>query len=400
MAALFDPNRHEPLVIEAWNESEARRCIEEIVAGAIDGYSPAHLYPPHPLDDMLSGPSAGTSPYFGAMGVFWGVAYLSAAGVVHDRRDWVRQRLDAMVDSNAGSSFAEGSLLLGPLPALALRARLQPLTAAADRDAIHAALLRAAAGPVLELMWGIPGGAALAEQLLRETGEPRWQTLLRKQLDAIWDARVDLPGIGLLWDEELYGARNRYLGAVHGFAGQALLLLRAFTLLSAERRASVRGAIARTLDATAVRDGKLVNWPTVAAPAEPPVCLVQYCHGAPGMIACFAGVSSDALPGIDDVLLGGGELVWHAGPLAKGSNLCHGTAGNGLAFVKLFACSGDGLWLDRARAFAMHAIRQYRRAKRRYGRDRFSLFTGDIGVAVYLRACIDEVAAMPLVDVL
>ncbi len=54
---------------------------------------------------------------------------------------------------------------------------------------------------------------------------------------------------------------------------------------------------------------------------------------------------------------------------------------------------------DRARSFGMHAIHQYRHAKRRYGRDRFSLFTGDIGVATFLRGCIDEVAAMPLVDV-
>ncbi len=183
-------------------------------------FARTRLYPPHPLDDMLTGPSAGTSPYFGALGVFWGIAYLSAAGVIDDRRDWVRPRLDAMIDANAGSSFAEGSLLMGPLPALALRARLQPYTSATvDRDVIHAALARAADGSVQELMWGIPGGAMLAEQLLRETGEPRWKALLRKQLDAIWRARVDVPGIGLLWNEELYGSRNLYLGAVHGFGG-------------------------------------------------------------------------------------------------------------------------------------------------------------------------------------
>jgi hypothetical protein len=32
----------------------------------------------------------------------------------------------------------------------------------------------------------------------------------------------------------------------------------------------------------------------------------------------------------------GGELTWRAGPLAKGANLCHGTAGNGYAFLALF----------------------------------------------------------------
>ena len=398
--ALFASTRHEPLVSEAWDEPQVRRCIEEIVACAIDAYSPDELYPPHPLDEMLTATSAGTSPYFGAMGVFWGIAYLSAAGVIDDHRDWVRQRLDAMIHANAGSSFAEGSLLMGPLPALALRARLQPHTSATvDRDVIHAALARAADGSVQELMWGIPGGAMLAEQLLRETGEPRWQALLRKQLDAIWRARVDVPGIGLMWNEELYGSRNLYLGAVHGFAGQVMPLLRAFTLLSAEARSAAGSAIARTLDVTAVRDGTLVNWPTLAA-ADAPACLVQYCHGAPGVIACVADASPDVLPGVDDLLLGGGELIWRAGPLAKGSNLCHGTAGNGVAFLKLFSRTGDEVWLERARAFGMHAIRQYRHAKGRYGRDRFSLFTGDIGVAAFLRGCIDKVAAMPLVDAL
>jgi Lanthionine synthetase C-like protein len=60
----------------------------------------------------------------------------------------------------------------------------------------------------------------------------------------------------------------------------------------------------------------------------------------------------------EEPALAGGELTWHAGPLAKGSNLCHGTAGNAYAFLVLHRRSGDELWLDRARSFAMHAIGQ------------------------------------------
>jgi Lanthionine synthetase C-like protein len=56
------------------------------------------------------------------------------------------------------------------------------------------------------------------------------------------------------------------------------------------------------------------------------------------------------------MLLAGGELTWRAGPLSKGSNLCHGTAGNGYAFLALFERTGDELWLERARAFAMHSV--------------------------------------------
>jgi lantibiotic modifying enzyme len=59
---------------------------------------------------------------------------------------------------------------------------------------------------------------------------------------------------------------------------------------------------------------------------------------------------------LTQVLLAGGELTWRAGPLVKGAGLCHGTAGNGYAFLKLFARTGDERWLERARRFAMHAI--------------------------------------------
>jgi hypothetical protein len=51
-------------------------------------------------------------------------------------------------------------------------------------------------------------------------------------------------------------------------------------------------------------------------------------------------------------------LTWQAGPLTKGSNLCHGTGGNGYAFLKLHRRFGDKKWLERARAFAMHGMAQ------------------------------------------
>jgi hypothetical protein len=303
-----------------------------------------------------------------------------------------------MLATTTDFAFAEGSLLLGAVPTLLLRASLaRPARAAADLDTIHTRLTHAAAGPVQELMWGIPGGALVAEFLLRHTGDVRWQDLLRRQLDAIWRARVEVPGIGYMWKEELYGGQPLYLGAVHGFVGQVLPLLRAFTLLSDDQRRALRSDVPETLRRTAVHDAQGNNWPATAD--GPPKYLVQYCHGAPGIVISLADIRTDVLPGIDDLMLGAGELIWNAGPVAKGSNLCHGTAGNGLAFLKLFARTGDQLWLERARAFAMHAIRQYRQAKHQYGQDRYSLWTGDIGLAIFLHECIDEVAAFPTIDV-
>src|SRR4029453_10767459 len=114
---------------------------------------------------------------------------------------------------------------------------------------------------------------------------------------------------------------------------------------------------------------------------------VQWCHGAPGVVAALAPLA----PADDEhgrLLLAGGELTWRAGPLTKGTNLCHGTAGNGYAFLKLFERTGDERWLRGARALAMHAIEQVERATAQHGRGRHALMTGDIGTALYLNGCV------------
>ena len=91
--------------------------------------------------------------------------------------------------------------------------------------------------------------------------------------------------------------------------------------------------------------------------------------------------------------------MWIAGPLSKPPGLCHGTDGNGYAFLKLHAMTGDALWLERARAFAMHALAQSQAALESHGRHRFSLWSGDLGLALYLSGCLRSDAAFPTLDV-
>jgi len=92
--------------------------------------------------------------------------------------------------------------------------------------------------------------------------------------------------------------------------------------------------------------------------------------------------------------------VWNAGPLSKGAGLCHGTAGNGYALLKLHRRTGDPIWLERARSFAMHAIEQSRQMRERYGSGRYTLWTGDPGVAVYAWHCLTGADALPGLDTL
>jgi hypothetical protein len=47
----------------------------------------------------------------------------------------------------------------------------------------------------------------------------------------------------------------------------------------------------------------------------------------------------------------------------------------------------------------MHALEQVDRARETYGHGRHTLWTGDLGTALYLLACIDADAAFPTLDV-
>jgi len=121
---------------------------------------------------------------------------------------------------------------------------------------------------------------------------------------------------------------------------------------------------------------------------------LQWCHGAPGIVATAA-------PYLDEeLLLAGAELTWRAGAHGKekGAGICHGTAGNGYALLKTFERTGDERWLQRARRFAVHALGQVERTRAENGHGRYSLFTGDLGVALFASACVDGEPAFPVLD--
>ena len=197
----------------------------------------------------------------------------------------------------------------------------------------------------------------------------------------------------------MYGRHSRYLGAGHGFAGNVFPALRGAPWLPPELVQRYADRALQTLTITAIVDGTCINWAPEHDPrGQPPnKWLVQDCHGSPGIVCRLAG--APRTPAWDALLIGAGELTWRAGPLEKGVGLCHGTAGNGYALLKLWQRNGDEIWRDRARAFAMHAIEQVQRFAERTGQTRHSLWTGDIGVALFAHACIAGDARYPTLDV-
>jgi Lanthionine synthetase C-like protein len=131
-----------------------------------------------------------------------------------------------------------------------------------------------------------------------------------------------------------------------------------------------------------------------------PKHLMQWCHGAPGIVAALADFPPRQSASMDALLIAAGQAIWQAGPLAKGYGLCHGTAGNGYAFLQLHQRSGDAVWLARARSFAMHALAQRELARQLHGQGRYTLWTGDAGLAVYLWDCLQATAGLPTLDTL
>lgn len=60
----------------------------------------------------------------------------------------------------------------------------------------------------------------------------------------------------------------------------------------------------------------------------------------------------------------------------------------------------NGAPWDAARAFAMHALAQSAQMQAQYGRRRYTLWTGDAGLAVYLWHCVVGSGSLPGLDLL
>ena len=385
---LFTLERHEALLPQPWDAARAQAWIDRIVAGAEAAYVPGQGWPAHPLDCAETAPLRGL--YFGDCGVLWALHCLQARGAVRLRRDYLAD-LDGLQGVEQGE---EGSYLMGETGVLLLRTWLQP----EDNDALRLAELIEGnlEHPTRELMWGSPGTMLAAVFLHRATGEASWAEQFTRTARKLWSQ--------LLWSEEeqchywmqnLYGHRSTYLDAVHGFVATAAAVIAGRDLLTPAEWQAWSDCIVNAVLRTAEWEGPLVNWRAQLASPRGGPKLMQYCHGAPGFVACLAD-SPD--PALDPLLRAAGEATWRAGPLRKGANLCHGTGGNGYAFLKLHRRFGDAFWLERARAFAMHGIAQVESARTQYGQWRHSLWTGDPGFALYLLDCVRETDRFPTLD--
>ena len=391
---LFDARVHEPLQEVAWRPAEVEAAIRTIAHEAEDALRDGEWWPVHPLDAEDDDPDVFHGVYLGAAGVLWALHRLAQAGLHEPRHDYA-QLAEGVLDSYLGRPEFDGpvpSLWMGEGGISLVAWLLSPTRALADR--LAQIVIVEPDNDTLELMWGSPGLLLIADAMLERTGEPRWTSAWSTIADRLmlqWGAHV--PDF---WTQRLYGSTEEILGPAHGLAGVVAALARRPDLLPPGQLVPRTTA---ALSATAVHQGTHANWPP--EPNQPlerqgGSIRTQWCHGAPGIVASIAALPRDER--LDSLLLAGGELTWAAGPLRKGANLCHGTAGNGFALLKLFTRTADESWLQRARRFAMHSAGQVAAARRHYGRGRYSLWTGDVGTAMYLHQCLVGTSEVPTID--
>ena len=396
---LFETDRHESLQSTAWDSSVASQAIERIYTDTVDTFSPESLWPVHPLDWEGDAPPMNML-YLGAAGVIWAIQFLERARAVDCGAYNFTDLWPTLLENNqsALSMFNMGTASYWMGDAGILLVRWLEDSAEATASLLKGAIDSNTHQPALDFMWGAPGTMVAALTLFERTSDEQAAELFRNSAKALWDSLEQSSELDCkLWTQSLYGTQSQHVGAGHGFAGNVFPIIKGRQLLSPAEWEQWRDVIIQTVTATAVIDGDLANWPQSIGPPRPgrTELLVQYCHGAPGVVTCLADFPDDSM---DSLLLQAGKLTWAAGPLGKGAGLCHGTAGNGYAFLKLFQRTQDEMWLERARAFAMHAISQYEGHAHEYGRGRYSLWTGDQGLAVFLWSCLEADHRFPTLD--
>jgi Lanthionine synthetase C-like protein len=376
---LFRPEAFDRLTDTPWDEARARDRIAAIVADTDSGLrGPKLLWKAHGWDGWQA-PSPLKNLYVGAAGVLWGLDQLRRRAYAETRLDLGDLAVRSVELFRAKPDYIklpafrppeprDSGLFVGEAGILLVACMLGHAEYA---DELRRLLVANVDNEAEEVFWGAPGSLIAAAAIGDESS---WNALA----DALLRRRED----NGLWTQRLYGQEYQSLTPPHGLVG----------IVQALGAKAPKEDARRILAESAHREDGLANWPPRPRPelhGPDGEIRLQWCCGAPGIVIGAADYLDEEL------LLAGAELVWKAGPHGdeKGPNICHGTAGNGYAFLKAFERTGDEKWLERARGFAMHALEQVERMPSRY-----SLFTGGIGVAIYAADCIDARTQYPVMD--
>ena len=399
---LFETNRHVPLDNTPWSADAAEQALRTLLQNTISDYSEERLW--QTLHESETDGDIRTTIYKGGMGVLWALDFL--AEYIEDPLPFDKHALADMLyerffqtEAKALAEYAvDGQTVpshwLGESGLLLVKSKLQPDAA----DGIWQKLLPIVQGnmknPTMEPLWGGTGSIVSALFKLEQEDSPQWRELLIEHAQFMKDEITrDNPKNCPIWIQDLYGQKRTLLGAGHGFVGNMYPFIRGGRFLPKNLADWALNDSVECIIKSALVEGECCKWAPALIPVEGsvPKILLQWCHGAPGVITALNGIPVGYSQEFDALMLKAGEIIWKAGPLTKGVGICHGTDGNGYALLKLYSRTGDRKWLERARAFAMHAIGQ--------NINGHSLWEGDLGLACYLHSCLVADDRFPLLDV-
>lgn len=173
--------------------------------------------------------------------------------------------------------------------------------------------------------------------------------------------------------------KKQYVGAAHGLAGIYYMLMQPAARVSREVLNELLRPSVDYLRHKRFRSG---NYPSSLSNESDR--LVHWCHGAPGVLHTL--IMAHKVFREEKYLRDAvdcGELIWQKGLLRKGYGLCHGTAGNGYAFLSLYQLTHDKKYLYRACKFAEWCL-DYGKHGCRIPDRPYSLFEGMAGTVHYL----------------
>ena len=318
---LFDPIRHEPLMASEWSDSRAHKALRAIVEDLQDSLRADNGWPVHPLDRAEEPLTGLKTLYMGAAGTLWSLWYLERQGAVklHIEPDEQITRTYESYLADPDTGEVVPSCFLGEVGILLVLWRLTDSSKAADR--LFASIRENIPNPANEALWAAPGTMVGAWHMFQWTGERRWHDLFLENVEQLWLTwKPSENGNCHLWTQDMHGRIAQFLGAGHGFAGNVYPLLHGSSVLPPERRTQLHERCVETLRVTAAIEGDEANWPAcfcAPQPGQKPM-LMQWCHGAPGMVTGLADFPTQESPEMDTLLDQGRQCGVEGRSVGKG----------------------------------------------------------------------------------
>src|SRR4029453_13171909 len=200
---LFEPERHQALSSDRWDEQLARAVVNRIAADTVRDFSATTLWPTHP-DDSKSRATF-YNLYMGAAGVIWALDYLKRSGATDTVPDYGAIVVDLIAPNRArmapAIALGVGGLFRGETRIFLAAGPLKGIPTVVEQ--VGEAIDGNADNPCREFMYGAPGTAVASLALWRETGDAIWVERFRRDIGRLWSQlRPCLDADCLIWEQE------------------------------------------------------------------------------------------------------------------------------------------------------------------------------------------------------